>query len=366
MSAATVSVQLRGPQAAILPTQRLMTAAILVKQQAPLVVADTVQIPALGVGQVLVKIGASGICGKQLEEISGRRGVDAFLPHLLGHEGAGVVCEVGPGVRKVKPGDHVVLHWMKGSGIDSVTPQFQWNGTAVNAGWVTTFSEYTIASENRVTPIPSDVRFDVACLLGCAVTTGLGIVLNNAALKPAQSIGVFGVGGVGLNVIQGAALVNAYPIVAIDRYSHKLEQARAFGATHTFNAIERETKTLLQEMTGGRPFDVAVDTTGHTSVRELAYNLTSHTGITVFAGVPHHEDRITIDSFPLHFGRRIVGSHGGDTRPDIDIPRAIQLYQRGKLKLDEQITHRFPLQDINRAIELVQQGQAARCVITMA
>ena len=342
-----------------------MKAAILVEQNAPLMVVD-LEIPKLDVGQVLVKIEYSGICGKQLDEISGKRGEDPFLPHLLGHEGAGIVVDVGPGVRKVKNGDHVVLHWMKGSGIDSVPPRFKWNGTVVSAGWVTTFSEYTVASENRMTPIPADVKFDVASLLGCAVTTGLGIVFNNANLKPVQSIAVFGVGGVGLNVVQGAMLVNAYPIVAIDLYDHKLEQAIAFGATHTVNATRSNPEAFLMELSDRRGFDVTVDVTGKTSVREMAYNITSNTGKTILAGVPHHQEQITIDSFPLHFGRRIFGSHGGETQPDVDIPRYIQLYKLGKLKLDEQITHRYYLDEINEAVNVVRKGEVVKCVISMS
>ena len=342
-----------------------MRAAILVEQNSPLLVAD-VEAPALDVGQVLVKVEYSGICGKQLEEISGRRGADPYLPHLLGHEGAGVVEEVGPSVRKVSPGDHVVMHWMKGPGIDASPPRFKLDGKVVSAGWVTTFSEHTIVSENRVTPISSDVPLDVASLLGCAVTTGLGIVFNNAGLRPGQSIAVFGVGGVGLNVIQGAVLVSAYPIVAIDLHDSKLEQASAFGATHTFNASKSEAHRFLMDMSSGNGFDATVDVTGSTNVRQTAYDSTSNTGTTIFAGVPDHRDRISIDSFPLHFGRRLIGSHGGDTRPDVDIPRYLQLYGLGKLKLDEQISHRFPLAQINRAIDMVKGGQAGRCLISMS
>jgi S-(hydroxymethyl)glutathione dehydrogenase/alcohol dehydrogenase len=341
-----------------------MKAAILVKQNAPLAVGN-LDIPPLSVGQVLVKIAHTGICGKQLEEISGKRGPDRFLPHLLGHEGAGIVVDTGPGVRKTKRGDHVVLHWMKGSGIESAPPRFMWNGAAVSAGWVTTFSEYTVASENRLTPIAADLRFDIASLLGCAVTTGLGVVFNDADLKPGQSIAVFGVGGVGLNVIQGAALVNAYPIMAIDLYDHKLEQARRFGATHTQNAGCGDSEAFLRELTLGRGFDVTIDTTGSADVFRRAYNLTSGTGKVILAGVLHHQERISIDAFPLHFGRRIIGSHGGGTQPDLDIPRYLGLYKQGKLKLDEQITHRYPLDNINEALDAVRRGEAGRCLISM-
>ena len=322
-----------------------MRAAVLVEQNKPLEIID-LEIPELGVGQVLVKVAYSGICGKQIDEIMGKR-PDPFLPHLLGHEGSGIVESIGAGVKKVKPGDHVVLHWMKGSGIDSDPPRFG----KISAGWITTFSDYTIASENRVTKIADDIPLDVASLLGCAVTTGMGIVFNNADLKPGQSIIVFGCGGVGLNVIQGASLVNASPIVAVDIHANKLRLAETFGAHQTIQMIEPH------KIEG---FDVAVDTTGIKSVREMAYNSAKKV---IFAGVP--SENIEIDSYPIHAGRQIIGSHGGATNPDIDIPRYLKLYKSGKLKLTEQITHRFPLEKINEAIEVVKKGEAGRCLIWM-
>jgi S-(hydroxymethyl)glutathione dehydrogenase/alcohol dehydrogenase len=256
---------------------------------------------------------------------------------------------------------------MKGSGIDSATPTYRWNGADVNAGWVTTFNEYCVVSENRVTPVPSDVPGDAACLLGCAATTGLGIVFNDAKLRPGQSIAVFGAGGVGLNVIQGAALVSAFPIVAVDLHDDKLERSSGFGATHTVNMGREGAVDTLTEIVGTRGYDVAVDTTGNPRVFETAYRLTAPRGTTVLAGVlPEAGGSVTLDPFPLHFGRRIVGSHGGDTDPDTDIPRYVDLYRRGKLKLNEQITHRFPLSRINEATESLQHGaQVGRCVISM-
>ncbi|MBM4442381.1 MAG: zinc-binding dehydrogenase [Candidatus Rokubacteria bacterium] len=339
-------------------------AAILVEQNAPLVVAR-LRAPALGPGQVLVRVGYSGICGKQIDEIVGKR-PDPFLPHLLGHEGGGVVVETGPGVRKVEAGDHVVLHWVKGSGIDSAAPRYEWNGRSVSAGWVTTFSEHTIASENRMTVIPPDIDFDVAALLGCAVTTGLGIVFNNMELRPGQTVAVFGAGGVGLNVIQGAALVNATTIAAIDLHADKLAQAKAFGATHGLEARMPKLAEALRDLTGGRGFDATVDTTGHPEVIQTAYAATADKGRTVLAGVPHHEARITIDSFALHGGRRLLASHGGETVPDVDIPRYLELYRRGRLKLRELITDRYALDDVNEAVARIQRGEGARCVLRMA
>ncbi len=342
-----------------------MKAAVLVKQNAPLEILD-VDLPKLGVGQVLVEIDHSGICGKQIDEITGRQGKDPYIPHLLGHEGAGTVVDVGPGVGKVKAGDRVVLHWIKGKGIDSAAPRFKHKGKTLSAGWVTTFSEFTVASENRLTVVEDDIGGDVLSLLGCAVTTGLGIVFNNARLMPGQSIVVFGAGGIGLNVVQGAALVNAYPIVAVDVHPEKLEFAKAFGATHVIDSRKTPVNEALKELSKGQGFDAVVDTTGVNDVRLAAYDATGNKGVTVFAGVPFAGDRLSIDSFPLHFGRRMIGSHGGETVPETDIPRYIRLFREGKLKLAELITHRYPLDAINDAVETVRHGATCgRCVIHM-
>ena len=238
----------------------------------------------------------------------------------------------------------------------------------LSAGWVTTFSDYTIASENRLTPAPQGAPGDVLALLGCAVTTGLGIVFHNARLLPGQSIAVFGVGGVGLNVVQGADLVNAYPIVALDRSDAKLEFARQFGATHTVNVEKVDAAAALKELSRGLGFQAVVDTTGINTIREIAYDATHQkAGTTILCGVPYATDRLSIDSFPLHIGRRVIGSHGGDTVPDLDIPRYFELYRLGKLRLDELITNRFKLAEINRAVETVRGGQAwGRCLIETA
>ena len=194
-----------------------MKAAILTEQNSPLVVAD-VEVPTLDVGQVLVDLAYSGICGKQLEEISGKRGPDSYLPHLLGHEGAGVVKNVGPGVRKVKAGDHVVLHWVKGSGIDSAPPRYNWDGTTVSAGWVTTFSQYTIVSENRVTQIDDDVEIGSnSCVDRAAMATT--VVRSGAKLDNLVQVGHAADVGehsmmVAFSGIAGSSKLGARPVLA--------------------------------------------------------------------------------------------------------------------------------------------------------
>src|SRR5579871_4073786 len=249
-------------------------AAILVNQRSPLVV-DEVDMPeSLGVGQVLVKVHFSGICGSQLGEIDGVKGEDPFLPHLLGHEASGEVVEIGPGVAHVKPGDTVVMHWRKGLGIEAKPPIYNWQGNKLNAGCITTFNEYAIVSENRLTPIPKEADLEVAALFGCAVTTGFGVIVNNAKLKIGESIVVFGAGGVGLNIIQAAALVSAYPIIAVDRFASRLALAQRIGATHLINTSEQNADEFIRRFTEERGIDCFVDNTGNPKIIGLGYQLT--------------------------------------------------------------------------------------------
>ena len=166
-------------------------------------------------------------------------------------------------------------------------------------------------------------------------------------------------------MIQGAALVNAFPIVAIDIRPDKLAHAVRFGATHTVDASRKDLREVLLNLIGPARFDAAVDATGLAAVRELAYELTGDRGTMILAGVPHHADRLTIDALPLSFGKRLTGSYAGETNPDVEIPRYLQLYALGKLKLEEQISHRYPLEQINEAIDIVRSGQALRCLVSM-
>ena len=340
-------------------------AAILETLGAPLVL-DEIQSQPLEAGQVLVRVNRSGICGAQLNEIAGTKGPDKFLPHLLGHEGGGVVVETGPGVTVVQPGNHVVLHWRKGAGIHAQPAKYRWGDRVVNSGWVTTFSEYAVVSENRVTPIPNDIPFEIAALMGCAVPTALGLINNLAQVKIGQSIAIFGCGGVGLNVVQGAAMVSADPIIAIDIFDRKLAMAQESGATHLINSAKSDVREEVRKIVGPRGVDVFVENTGNVQLIEQAYELTSPQGRTILVGVPRHDQDITIHSLPLHFGKVLTGCEGGDTDPTADIPRYLRLYQHGKLHLDTIITHRYPLADINVALDKIRAGEVGRAILTMA
>jgi S-(hydroxymethyl)glutathione dehydrogenase/alcohol dehydrogenase len=341
-------------------------AAILVEQKKPLVIEE-VEVPALKLGQVLVKVLTSGICGSQIGEIEGVKGPDRFLPHLLGHEGCGEVLEVGEGVRTVKPGDRVVLHWRKGVGLESVTPVYDSRIGTVNAGWVTTFNEYAVVSENRVTAIPADFDPEIAALFGCAVTTGFGVVTNNARLAIGESIAVFGAGGIGLNIVQGAALAGGNPIIALDRFDNRLALARSLGATHAINITKADAAEEIQKIVGHEGVDVAVDNTGNVEVIALASRITNARGRTVLVGVPPKDGTAAISTLPLHFEKRLTGSHGGECRPDVDIPHYVRMVREGRLALGSLIGKRCPLADINTAIADMQSGRlAGRAIVKLA
>jgi S-(hydroxymethyl)glutathione dehydrogenase/alcohol dehydrogenase len=344
-----------------------MLAAILTQTRAPLEIAELRMPERLSFGQVHVRIHYSGICGAQLNEIEAAKGEDKFLPHLLGHEGSGTVVAVGEGVKRVKAGDRVVLHWRQSAGLQSEPPKYDWNGKTVNAGWVTTFNDEAIVSENRLTVIPPDFPLHLAPLFGCAVTTAVGVVNNDAQIKIGQSVVIFGVGGVGLNIAQAAQMVSANPIVGVDLLDSKLTMAREWGLTHAFNS-RTEGDALaakIREIVGAGGADVVVDTTGNARVIEEAYNLTHADGRTILVGVPRKGDNASIYTLPLHFKKILKGSHGGSVSPDIEIPRLIKLVAQNKMRLEGLVTHTFPLHQINEAIAALRSGEAARVMLSM-
>lgn len=343
-----------------------MKAAILTETSKPLVVAELKMPVDLSYGQVHVRIHFSGICGAQLNEIEAAKGPDKFLPHLLGHEGSGTVLRIGPGVKRLKPGDRVVLHWRPSAGLQCETPAYEWNGQRVNAGWVTTFNDEAIISENRLTVIPPNFDLRLAPLFGCAVTTAVGVVNNDAELKIGQSMVVIGAGGVGLNILQAANMVSAYPIVAVDVVEAKIAMALKWGATHAFNS--RTTPDYLdriRELVGAQGSDVVVDTTGNARVIETAYELTHPEGRTILVGVPKKNDKVSIYTLPLHFNKVLKGSHGGSCCPDHEIPRLVRLIERGRMTLDGLVTHEFTLDKINDALAVFRSGEAGRILINM-
>ena len=341
-------------------------AAILRQLNAPLSV-EPVAVPAPGPGQAIVRIKASGICHTQLSEARGRRGEDKFLPHLLGHEAAGIVEAIGPEVTRIQPGDHVVLSWIKGRGKSVGGAKYQdAGGKTVNSGPISTFAERAVISEDRITPVPKELPFDLAALLGCAVPTGAGAVLNTAQVKAGQSVVVFGAGGIGLNAIQAAAFAGASPIIAVDIHDPKLTQARVFGATHALNGKSTDVIAAIKELTGGRGADVAIESAGQKLTMEQAFAcIRAGGGIAVLIGNLPAGQPISIDPFQLICGKRIVGCWGGDTDPVRDIPRYAEMFLSGKLKLNELVSHRFNLDQINEALDALERGEVARAILEL-
>jgi S-(hydroxymethyl)glutathione dehydrogenase / alcohol dehydrogenase len=340
-------------------------AAVLAESRKPLVV-DEIEFPeTLGVGQVLVRVLHTSICGAQLNEIAAVKGPDKFLPHLLGHEASAEVVETGLGVTTVKAGDKVVLHWRPSRGIQGQPPAYRWRGQKLNAGWVTTFNEFAVVSENRMTVIPSDADLKIAPLFGCAVTTAAGVITNDAKVKLGESVVVFGTGGVGLPVVQFAALAGAYPVIAVDVLEDKLAMARARGATHTIEAKQGvDVAAEVRKIVGAQGPDKVVETTGAKAVIELAYDLTHADGTCVLVGVP--SEKVSIYTLPIHFNKVLTGSHGGDAAPHIDIPRILRLVGAGRISFDGIITHEFPLHRINEALDVVRSGTAGRVLLNVA
>ena len=325
-------------------------AAILEKNGDPLKIREIVFNGPLLKGQVLVKLFYSGICGKQIEEIDGLGGEDKFIPHLLGHEGVGEVFDLGPEVKKVKIQDKVVLHWMKGGGINSETPLYHFDKKRINAGWVTTFNEYAVVSENRVTPIPLNNNLKTSALFGCAVTTGVGTSLIEAEIKPEDSVIIFGCGGVGLFALQGAKLMSPKKLIAIDINDESLELAKKFGATDILNPLNCNIKKEVELLTQNKGCEKVIITTGNKNAIEMAIELCSIPGECIQVGVPTHGEKISINAHALMHKRNLSGSLGGGTFPDKDIPKFMELNNEGKINVESMIRKEFPFNKINEAI----------------
>lgn len=337
-------------------------AAILVEQRQPLALGE-VELPPLGYGQVLVDIKVSRICGSQIGEIDGVKGPDRFLPHLLGHEGGGVVLETGPEVSQVKTGDRVVLHWRPGRGIEARPPVYNWDGKRVNAGFLTTFNRLAVVTENRLTRVPPDTDFEICALLADTLTTGFGVAHNDARIRIGESVVVIGCGGIGLGVVLGARLAGAHPVIAVDLHPHKLDKALEFGATHTINSSQTDFRLAALEILNGEQADVVIDGTGLPQVIENAFALAGGTGRCVIFGVMAHDRKISLNTLPLHFGKVLTGSHGGDSQPASDIPRYIRMMRDKRFDPAGFVSHRVRLHEINEAIAKMRSGEVVHCMI---
>ena len=332
-----------------------MKAAVLETINHPLSIRE-VELTDLKVGQVLIKIIVSGLCGAQLHEIRGHKGNAKFLPHLMGHEGCGIVESVGPGVTTVKVGDKVVMHWRPGSGIESPFPKYLLNDKWMSSGKCTTLSEYSIVSENRVTTVPQDTPPDLCAILGCALTTAMGIIDNEVDLKFGESVAIVGCGGVGLNLIQAAALKSACPIHAIDNNSSKRDLCFTAGATIFAESVDELTEKV----------DVIIDTTGIPEVISACVSKLSGKGRMILVGQPAPGRGVEVMNAVNLFsgmGQTIKATQGGKTNPAEDIPRYVRMHKEGLLDIKQFVTHRFKLEQVNEAFDLLRSGNAGRIII---
>ena len=360
-----------------------MRAAVLYQPNTALVIEEF-DLPPTGPHHVRVGLVASGVCHSDWHIVKGEW-PHIPIPTILGHEGAGVVEEVGAEVTGVAVGDHVVLSWKRNCGqcemcqrgypnlCDDVPdertfPRFRGSDrTMRKLLGLGTFSTSTVVPQDVVIPIDQDVPLQQAALIGCGVMTGVGAVLNTARVEAGASVAVFGCGGVGLNCIQGAALAGAQPIIAVDLRANKLDMARLFGATHTVDASEVDPVERIRELTGGAGAHYAFEAIGLTGEPfRQSIECTRKRGVTVFVGHAPHSTPVDFDARMLMPEKMVIGSMYGTCRPRVDVPRLIGLYQAGKLKLDELVTRTYPLEQVNQAFAALAEGQVARSVLSMA
>lgn len=337
-------------------------------------------------GEVLVKIVASGVCRSDWRVAIGT--APKPMPIIAGHEGAGVVETVGPGVTRVKPGDHVTFIWSPACGdcfyckgdkpnlCETFTPllatglqadgksRIHWNGQPVHilAG-LGAFAEYAVLREESCLPIPREIPLELAALAGCAVATGVGAAINTAAVKPGESVAVFGAGGVGLNIIQGTRLCGAHPIIAVDANADKLSLARDFGASHTL-LFDDAIVSRVQALTAGRGGDHVFEAVGNPTLQEVAFTALRPGGQLTLVGATPDDSRTNLPAASITRSElRIHGSFYGSCNPRRDIPLLLNLYTAGKLKLRELVTKRYRLEQINEAYADLVNGKLARGVI---
>lgn len=332
-------------------------------------------------GEVKIRLAATAICHSDVHLIRGEWG--GKLPVVAGHEAAGIVDAVGENVTLAKPGDAVVVSLLRSCGrcfyctlgsphmceatfaLERESRLRNRRGERLQHGIRTAaFAEYVIVDQSQVVQVPADMPLDRAALLACGVITGLGAVVNTARVGPGQSVVVIGAGGVGLNAIQGAVLVGAHPIVAVDRLDTKLTAARTFGATHTINAAQQDLAAAVANLTAGRGADYVFVTVGSPTAVAQALTIIRPAGTVVIVGIPHEGATAALSIGDMVWNeQRVIGSRMGSTRLSVDVPRLVDLYRHGRLKLDELITARYPLEQINEAIAAMETGEVLRNLI---
>jgi Zn-dependent alcohol dehydrogenase len=362
-------------------------AVVLEKTGGPLVVSELDLAPPRP-EEVLVRLRASGVCHSDWNAVDGT--AETPCPAVLGHEGAGVVEAVGERVARVRVGDHVALSWapwcgecdecgrdlpqlcstvwpaMGTGGLMDGTPRLSRAGEAVyHYSFLSTFAEACVVPERSCIPIPDDVPFDVAALVGCAVTTGVGAVWRTAGVRPGDRVAVIGCGGVGLSALLAAVAVGADPVIAVDAAPGKLEAARGFGAAAgvLWQGSAGATADAVREVSGGG-VDYAIEATGRPEAMEAAFLSTRARGAAVLIGIPRADAMLSLPAATIpRMERRVLGSIYGSSKPERDFPHTLALYRSGRLPLDRLVSHRLPLEEAERGFELMHSGEALRVVL---
>ena len=318
-------------------------AAILVHQKKPLII-DNIFLPKeLKKGQILVKMKYSGICGSQLGEIDGVKGKDKYLPHLLGHEGIARVLQVGPSVKKVKKSDKVLLHWMPSSGIKALPAVYKWRNEKLNAGKVTTFHNYSIVSENRVSKINNFHNDLDILLLGCTASTAIGSVEKICKIKKNSNVVVAGCGPIGLYIVKYLNFLKVKKIIAIDINEKKLKLSKKFGATDII--FKKKKKNVFNTL--NNKIDYFFECSGNSDVISLGYECLKKNGSIILIGVPHFKSKIKINTLGINLGKKLIGSKGGKFNPDKDIKNFAKLVSLKKLSSKNFILKKVKLENIN-------------------
>jgi S-(hydroxymethyl)glutathione dehydrogenase / alcohol dehydrogenase len=358
----------------------VVRAAVLREIGTPLRVED-IWLPDTGYGQVRVRLSAAGVCHSDLSLARGT--LRQPVPAVLGHEGAGVVLEVGEGVTTVVPGDHVLLIWsppcrecwfcLRGetwlcerAGDAATRPYAKaGDGRELYPGLgVAAFAEETLVSERAVVKLPAELALDTAALLGCAVITGVGAVVHTAGVQPGETVAVFGLGGVGLSAVQGARIAGASQIIAVDPSGGKERVARLLGATEVLNT-GRDLVDRMRELTGGRGVDHAIECVGRSDAIRSAWSSTRRGGRTTIVGMGSREDTLTFSALELAYhGRTLQGCLYGSADPAVDIPILIDHVHAGRLDLQALVSDRIGLDDIDQAFDRMGVGRGARSVVT--
>ncbi len=356
-----------------------MKAAICYEYGKPLIIEE-VNLDSPKKNEIKVKVAATAVCHSDIHDFKGE--LPGKPPFVGGHETAGYVDSLGEGVMSVKVGDPVVVTTLKSCGkcYSCLTGmphlcEYPWpfgdtrlsnkKGEKIPCKGFGGFAEYVIAHESQVVKIPSSMPLDRASLLACGVMTGFGVVVNRAQVKPLHSVMVMGVGGVGMNAIQGAAFSGARPIIAVDVVDSKLEAALKFGATATVNARNGDPIDAARKLTAGRGVEHAFVTVGNVAALKQAFQMTGPRGTTYIVGLPPVKDLLSMMPMEfIRFEKSLSGGYMGSTNIQVDIPRLIALYQEGTLKLDQLISGHYPLEKINDAVAASEKGADLRNIIT--